>query len=287
MIEIDTFIEKGNHSICQDYAIYGSSPFPYIIVSDGCSSSEDTDVGSRILTLAARNFLLHPKNYFIHYFENETNSGDNPRSLYDKMGLCIINSAIAAAKLLSLDITCLDATLIISFIINGYLYVYMYGDGNILEITNDSQSCLTINYPSGAPYYLSYNLDRLRQINHFNTCGYKKIESLILNGELNYSIDVGCKNKSVYRFRISDDSTYLISSDGLNSFKSGASKVELKDLILDMTKFKHYTGRFIERRFTRFLSNLKKDKITHFDDISVGGYHIIGDDNEISCEGKQ
>jgi len=280
MIDIDVFIEKGKHSICQDYAICGTDPFPYIILSDGCSASKDSDIGSRILTQSAKNFISYPKDYFINFFKNETEYGNNLHGLYNKMGLCVINNALNIVKLMSLDIECLDATLIISFIIDGILYVYMYGDGNILTIENEKPYYINIKFPSGAPFYLSYNLDNLRMLSYFERFENKKVEQLNSDVSYNYS----CKHPMVYRFELTKDSTYLISSDGLNSFISKSNDVKLEELIPDMITFKNYSGRFIERRFKRFLLNLEKRGIYHFDDISVCGYHI-GDNNEILCKG--
>ena len=45
-----------SHKVNQDYCLSGSkSGLHYAIVSDGCSSSPDTDFGSRILAKAAEN----------------------------------------------------------------------------------------------------------------------------------------------------------------------------------------------------------------------------------------
>ena len=40
------------HALCQDYAL-ARNDGPYVILSDGCSSSPDTDVGSRLLVKAS------------------------------------------------------------------------------------------------------------------------------------------------------------------------------------------------------------------------------------------
>ena len=57
------------HAVCQDYAVASAwtaaahtdgaapPPRPYIILSDGCSSTPDTDVGARLLVKAAEPLL--------------------------------------------------------------------------------------------------------------------------------------------------------------------------------------------------------------------------------------
>ena len=54
------------HAVCQDYVIArsGETTFgspnagPYIILSDGCSSSPDTDMGARLLVKAMDQTLI-------------------------------------------------------------------------------------------------------------------------------------------------------------------------------------------------------------------------------------
>ena len=60
MINVDSFLKKGKqHFICEDYIINSDDrdTMPYIILSDGCSSSENTDIGSRVLVRSALNIL--------------------------------------------------------------------------------------------------------------------------------------------------------------------------------------------------------------------------------------
>ena len=57
-INVDHYMTIGSsHQVCEDYIISGTEPFPYIILSDGCSSSKDTDIGARILAQCAKNYL--------------------------------------------------------------------------------------------------------------------------------------------------------------------------------------------------------------------------------------
>jgi len=279
MINTDIFIEKGDHLICQDYAISGMEPFPYVIISDGCSSSKDTDVGARILALSAKNFLTHPKDYFISYFNNETERGVNHKNLYNKMGLCIINKAFSIANLMSLELECLDATLIVSFIIEENIYTYVYGDGNIILVGKDSLEHINIKFPSSAPFYLSYYLNPERMKNYFKEYKNEKLEILNIS-ELNMSDEpvisnISCKYPISYKFHLENQDTYLIASDGLESFISnGGTAQDVGELMPKMVCFKNFRGQFIMRRFKRFLSNIKKDGIHHFDDISIGGFHI-------------
>ena len=46
-VNVDHFTKIGkNYLVCEDYILSGVSPTPYIILSDGCSSSKHIDVGA-------------------------------------------------------------------------------------------------------------------------------------------------------------------------------------------------------------------------------------------------
>lgn len=65
-METNSFYQIGrDHKVCEDYAICGMEPFPYTILSDGCSTGKHTDVGSRILvSMTKKNIaLFNPDNY--------------------------------------------------------------------------------------------------------------------------------------------------------------------------------------------------------------------------------
>ncbi len=52
---LDSFFSMAKqHAVCQDYAIGGMLPSPFLVLCDGCSSSNNSDVGARILAISAR-----------------------------------------------------------------------------------------------------------------------------------------------------------------------------------------------------------------------------------------
>ena len=54
------------HRVCEDYARAGLLPDgrAFAIVSDGCSSSPDTDFGSRLMTIAAQERMMLSGDFF-------------------------------------------------------------------------------------------------------------------------------------------------------------------------------------------------------------------------------
>lgn len=76
-MEINAYYQIGkDHKVCEDYALCGTEPFPYAILSDGCSSVNDSDIGSRILvSMAKKTFkdlhLTPIKSSLIALFSNQ------------------------------------------------------------------------------------------------------------------------------------------------------------------------------------------------------------------------
>lgn len=143
----DCFFTTGKtHSVCEDYARTGlaADGTPYAILADGCSTAPDSDIGARLLVRAAefdlkRNFPLRPD--------------------------VVIARAWTYASALSIDVRCLDATLLACWIENGQPHARMYGDGYVAG-RRRADGALVIwrsDFPSGAPRYLNYRMDRKRQ----------------------------------------------------------------------------------------------------------------------------
>ncbi|MBF0227544.1 MAG: protein phosphatase 2C domain-containing protein [Desulfobacterales bacterium] len=248
---IDDFLKRGKtHFICEDYIISGIDPIPYIILSDGCSSSKNTDTGSRILTFASRLYLFE--------------KGINPDTDYFEMGKCIINRSEHIAKLMGIELFSLDATLIISYLFENKVHIKIYGDGIIILLHNDGKvSFIKIDFEKNAPYYLSYLIDEDRKKIYdeavlFKFIGEKKTKS---------------QDKTEFVFSPSDYRSILIASDGVDSFidKSG-NKCDLNMILKEFTAFKNTNGYFIKRRAKRAIDEFEKSGIIHFDDIALGGF---------------
>ena len=147
---IDIFLEIGHqHKVCEDYIISGNAPEPFIILSDGCSSSNNTEMGARILCHLAKQYL--------RYRGNDLHNID-----HKKMGRWIIHNAEMTARQLGLTLNCLDATLMVSYFIDNRLYVFVYGDGVIVLKKGDEFSYYIVDFSNNAPYYLSYLIDDFR-----------------------------------------------------------------------------------------------------------------------------
>jgi hypothetical protein len=277
MFYSDSFFEIGStHKICQDYACHGYiDNKPYAVISDGCSSAEDTDFGSRILVKS----LL----------KNIYNPDYNIKSLFDYT----INFANISRKSLLLKEESLFATICLLKRLENCFEIS--GVGDYLIAINYEKYIKVIEYEfvSGAPYYLAYELDNAKgRQKYFDTFGGKilrketdlllndnnsittqepKLENFILNKESDIffsDLVAGDNIKSI-----------VICSDGARSFRKNVitktSKIDVdspaQESLIHFINYKNYVGEFIQRRAIKAKKELNNDLIFHYDDLSIAG----------------
>jgi len=265
----DSFFYKGKtHDVCEDYALSDTvnvalgadSPeqkTPIAIVSDGCSSSKDTDFGARVIAkVAAENVRLL--------------IGGNP----ELFGSSVITSARRIAEHAGWEMGCLDATLLIAASTPEYTDIFVAGDGVVvLAHDNESYTVHDVTYPSGAPRYLNYwhNPDRIE--------AYEK-----MYGDLRrvYSYNKGItvshtSDTPFWNIRVnnSDFERIVLLSDGVHSFQrlvTGSGKmyqpVPMLEVLQELIAFKGMKGEFVKRRVKRFA---KQTEWENNDDVSVAG----------------
>jgi len=253
------------HKICQDY----SDTFQnnanrisnLIIVSDGCSSSNDTDIGSRIVARLARKIMSQ-----FHF------NFDNIEDSYISFGDILMNMATPIVSSLGLDKTSLDSTLIISFIHNNNIITFMYGDGFIITIDKENKVEFTeVQFKNNAPYYLSARV--------IYPSIYEK-NVIEPNMTITRTTSENAHYSSHYPLYFSHDidncKCIIIASDGLGSFRNYSSEnhPSTQDVITNLCAIKNYNGEFIQRRVGRMLSEYAKNNIYHYDDLSVAGISI-------------
>lgn len=254
-IKTDKFIKTGKtHFICQDYILTGSHP-KCIILADGCSGVENSDVGARLLCLAAAKYL---KNYKL--FLNELDYTNI------SMGQQIIHSAEIAAKVIDIPTSCLAATLMIAYYHEGYIYVAVYGDGNVILLDNDNElHFYEISYSENRPFYLSYYLfpDNYKLYKETNTEQF--IRSKVGTNKIEFNLPFQ------RRFKADQYKVISIASDGLSSW---SPPFDLMEVFKNCVYYKNTNGLFLQRRMIRFISTLEKNRNNHLDDISIGAFYM-------------
>jgi hypothetical protein len=278
---IDSFMTIGNsHEVCEDYIYSSFGVDPYIILSDGCSSSNNTDVGARVLVHSARNIL----NRFIYKTGMPINA--------DTMGDMIANEADETIKKMGLNTSALDATLIIAYRLKNKIVINVFGDGNVILKKKDGTTKIyNYQYANNMPYYLSYYVDAGRQNQYCREM---------------FDVDEGGKTMTTNLLRLNNDPalrdyheyshedfvkipTFVlpieeyamigIASDGIESFGNPVSGLRKDHYVVleELTAFKGTVGEFLKRRCKRAIKNYKKEGIEHYDDVSIG-VMLIGDE---------
>ncbi len=198
MIYFDKFSEIGSsHKENEDYTVIGDEKNPFVIVCDGCSSSENTAIGSRILALSAAEIF---KTKAVHIVKD--------------IGIPAIWKAHSIVKLLGLDLSCLDSTLIIAGFNKhmGQINVCMWGDGCLYSKYYGKERTSYVEYSNEMPYYLSYQIDPKRDVDYNNLVSDGMIHKITPR-----SIDDPLEPTS-FTFSINELDYLLLATDGVKSF---------------------------------------------------------------------
>ena len=254
-MQSDSFFTMGKaHTVCEDYARDGKIPGTdrvFAIVSDGCSSSPDTDFGSRFLTMSA-----------IHALEHWDEYKDSSKALH-----AIIRQARESVRA-PLSVDCLDATLLMAFEReDGLIEVIATGDGIVLARTRSGEIHSWEITMGGAPGYLSYVLD-LKRFQSFLDQGYgKRIVTYRIDGaEISrQETEMTCHPEDPspfynvsHPFLFSPEfyDVIVVLSDGVESFRNHDTleQVPLVDVLPHVADIRVSTGAFLRRAHHWFLN---------------------------------
>jgi len=256
----DATINIGStHAICQDYAIARGR---YVVLSDGCSSSPDTDIGARLLVKA---------------LDQSLSTATNIEELHKESA----RIALGWAGMLGLPAQSVDATLLSAHVEGDDLIIACSGDGVIVvESQTGVLDLYAITSPSGYPFYPSYahQPERLAELVANNRCTKE-----IKHGE---RITTSDSLTVAFRFNVADYKYAAIASDGLYSFfhtqqATNGKRLEplsLPDVLNEFWSFKNSHGAFVERRMKRFKKDTQPKRWQHADDLAIGVIHL-GEDH--------
>ena len=277
------FIIGATHAVCQDYATTGdtwtskrapgpnSTVSPYIILSDGCSSSPNTDIGARLLVKAAEQFLARFQPVATRLTELHRESA---------------RRALCWATLTGLTPQAVDATLLTAHLSDGELILGCSGDGVIaLQSWTGALDVYAISYPAGYPFYPGYahQPERLlalkdgvsKTIDHFR-CD-SSADTLRLE-ESSTSVSP----TEVFHVKAADYKHVVLISDGIHSFfttkQTETSKrvedISMQRIIKELISFKSVRGAFVGRRLKIFLKECQSKGWQHRDDLAIGALHL-------------
>lgn len=268
----DCFYKTGQtHRVCEDFILNGTAydGTKFVILADGCSTREMSDVGSRILVLEAMKMI---QEYGWEFF-----------SMSDPF-LHITRNAMDYMRRVSCSVECLHATLIILGANQTTIRVEAMGDGGYFILPSKfaqknefyEPRYLTVSFGDNFPLYPIYL--------HFMNLGIPESNMLIKQA---VGLDSGetQQTEQGWNLRPSIDASFPISeikfmgifSDGLESFVDKKGEIiPLKEILTRLNQFKIFRGEFIQRRMKSFLKEMGKEGYIHHDDLSFGGIYIGG-----------
>src|ERR1043165_2377337 len=254
----DATINIGStHSICQDYVIAKND---YVVLSDGCSSSPDTDIGARLLVKA---------------LDQHLNTATDIEELHKESA----RIALGWASMLGLPPESVDATLLSAHVECDDLIIACSGDGVvILESQTGVLDVYAISSPSGYPFYPTYvhQPDRLAELINNDRCT-KTIKDFRSN-----NVTITDSLTVTFKLRVADYKYAAIASDGINSFfhtrhTTNGKRLEplsQADVLDEFWSFKNSHGAFVERRLKRFNKDTQSKGWQHTDDLAIGVIHF-------------
>lgn len=235
-------------SCCQDYALADNGRLPFAVVSDGCSTSGRTDIGSRLWCLAAADILPWSGGYINTLRKQAFRHGD----------------------LLGLSDIDLDATLgFVKVEDSGSIVGTLVGDGVLAAKTPEGLEIVLIEWAGNMPGYPSYRdqrrvafVDQSEALSALS-CTVTVIEGPALRSE-GLSARDGLEGVNV-RWPAGTE-VAAVMSDGVGQ----VSGLDLPEVVAELLSFgPARQGAFARRRLNAALKRWAKDDHRPVDDISI------------------
>jgi hypothetical protein len=243
------------HQVCQDYVVSGEEPTPFIVLSDGCSSSPNSEIGAKILTLTTQQILKNADQWPLDYAD---------------FGQQLINTALNVTKRLQLSDGVLDATVMLAFLQEDNIMVYVYGDGCLLFTDHDGNiGTIEVVFTHNAPFYLTYWVNKERLLEY----AMSEPEPLLLRDSVNgLSEPKAFQTPLIFSLPLKKYKFIGIASDGASHFVDikKSEKMPLYGIATNLLAFPDTSNEFIKRHTIDVLAQQAKIGIYPIDDLSIG-----------------
>jgi len=252
------------HHFCEDYATsaFGKPNKPgYAVVSDGCSSAKDSQIGAMLMAISAEQFLypcLKTKEF--------------------------VNLAINAADIrrcaLGLDADALSATLLTVIVTPTSFFVTVTGDGVVVARHRErGLTWKSLEYESGAPYYARYGLYS-RDVEQYLALFPGKFTIRSEHGDLcegDTGPDYGATTH-FFEYGFDEYDMVGVMSDGARSFfrkeitgsRVSSIPIDVSEIVNEMFSFKNINGEFVKRRCQKAFKTFEEAGWHNSDDFSIG-----------------
>lgn len=274
----DVFFSIGStHHVCQDYALANNkAPNTFVVLSDGCSSAPQTDIGSRLIAKAAEQEIARCQ-----------------ESLHESVAKGFLGNVLTSAsnfcKAIGLEDESILATLLILRAEKSQFESLCVGDGAVVGFGKEGLLIHEYSYAGNAPYYLAYEADDNQVGSYFAQYGrYSKTSTSVKPDGTVKSIKVQAEVGKEHPYHspyFLDKWPYdafdmvAVLSDGVQSFveltKSPTAGIETHsvpavEVIRELMAFKNVVGNFVIRRCQKAFKTFKEKNWHNMDDLSVG-----------------
>jgi hypothetical protein len=295
-MNVDSYFEIGHsHKVCEDYALSGvQDDLAYAIVSDGCSSSKDSDVGARLLAHISRDALLYLHRRKLLYDPNFLESSF--RATFEEI---VIKKCLEVKDTLRFPCDIFDATLLMTAVVGDTWkrkILFSWGDGYfILKRPSGAVDVISLSYESNAPYYLSYELSQDKHDAYATEYGsvplHKNIDRISVDGVVDFvDVDVILTVMQRSYFSVMGEGTdvtqIIVASDGIGTYEDDTRipiyppgtehmKYTALNVIPQIVSYKNPVGEFVTRRMNRLKKEYADTHVIHQDDVSCAAINLV------------
>lgn len=257
---------------CQDYSVAEApGQAAFAIVTDGCSGGKETDIGARLVALAAAN-ALREEISFPGCLSPEASAAfvkDHQGSVIEK-----------ARRLLGLHDDDLLSTSLHAYADSRHAYVLVQGDGFVaIRLKNGNTIVHRFEWDDNMPFYPAYRNGRLDRFieAHGSDIDAKRLteECLMRDANGNWKPFFETRRHSlgsgIDGIQIGIGPELYGETEFIALFTDGISQISdvpWEKAIEEFLAFRHTKGEFVKRRVMRGLGELRKRGAIPYDDIA-------------------
>ncbi|OGZ06875.1 MAG: hypothetical protein A2942_00500 [Candidatus Lloydbacteria bacterium RIFCSPLOWO2_01_FULL_50_20] len=259
---------------CQDHALsFAQDDLAIAVVSDGCSSGGETDMGARMLTFTLINTIKKMRK-----IADDTPLSKSPAHIRFAQWIMLKE----AVGLLGFSAHDALATCTYAYLTPSGGYVHLRGDGVIaLRFRDGSSTLLRYDWDNNMPFYPAYADDGPRGYDCFIEAHggsllkevFKEEEWMERPGrvcakvsETMHSLSAGIQGRVIpfSRDELANMASISVFTDGVTQVDG----VDWKDTVIQLLDFKTTEGAFVKRRMNRLLKDYRKRGDEPSDDIA-------------------
>lgn len=266
---------------CQDYALSGSeNDGAFAIVSDGCSTGRNTDIGARIVTLSAAMAIKNLNIGARYSFE-----ACNPQKISVQQQFIIGG----AKQMFGISREDLLATCVYAYLTPYGGFAHLAGDGVIAWKRNDGIIVMTrYDWDGNMPLYPIYADDHY--VSFVRGHGGKSEAKVLAKETWRYAsnkFEQVANERLTLEQGIGGITDFFSAKEAQQSlrflavFSDGVTQVhdvDWKDAVVQLLNFKNIAGDFAKRRMIRFIQDIEKDKSFPSDDIAYAVIRVNEND---------